>query len=301
MRSSRISEALESAAARLRTAGVEGPRRDARLLLGEALGVGNEQLFAWPERSLSAADHTGFEALIARRERREPVSRILGRREFWSLNFRITPVTLDPRPDSESLVQAVLERIPDHGAPLKILDLGTGSGCLLLALLSELPKARGLGVDVSEPALQVARENAATLGLAGRSRFERRSWAAGLSGSWQLIVSNPPYIRESEIEGLAPEVIRYDPRLALAAGPEGLDAYRALVPQIASLLAPDGLVALEIGVGQYGAVRTLLAEFGLAQLGCARDLHGNQRCLLATVPRDLETGKKTVGLMSVPH
>ncbi len=287
-----VARMLELAAARLRAAGVEGPRRDARLLLGAALGAGPELAIAHPERRLDGSERARFERLIARRAAREPVSRILGRRGFWSLEFKITPDTLDPRPDSETLVEAVLAQIDDRAAPLSILDLGTGSGCLLLALLAELPAARGLGVDLSAAALEVARENARFLGLSVRARFERRDWAMGLGGFWQAIVSNPPYIKESEIEGLAPEVAHYDPNLALTAGLDGLDAYRALLPQAARLLERGGVLALEVGEGQQEAVEALLVATGLTPLCRNRDLAGIERCLVASLGNPRNSVKK---------
>lgn len=284
-----IARTLKAAAARLEEAGVEDPRRDVRLLVAAALEVGPEHLIAHSERPLEEAEAARIEASIARRAAREPVSRILGRRGFWSLEFEITPHTLDPRPDSETLVSAVLERIGAQGlagAPLSILDLGTGSGCLLLALLSELPAASGLGLDISAEALEVARRNARKLGLSHRARFVVGDWAgdwnSGLNGSWQVIVSNPPYITEAEIGELAPEVARYDPRLALAAGFDGLDAYRKLLPRAARLLERDGVLALEVGRGQQDAVTALLAASGFTTLGRYRDLGGIERCLLAS-------------------
>jgi release factor glutamine methyltransferase len=280
-----IAAALDAASARLRVAGIEGARRDARFLMAEAIDAGPETVMAWPERRLNAAEQGCFEAMIDRRARREPVSRILGRRGFWTFELTVTPEVLDPRPDSETVVRAVLERCPDRAAPLEILDLGTGSGCLLLALLSELPRARGLGVDISTAALQVARENAESLGLSRRARFRRGDWAAGINGAWQVIVSNPPYITESEIAGLAPEVARYDPRLALCAGPDGLVSYRAVAPYLSHLLTPDGIVALELGVGQADTVDAILREAGLEPVGRRRDLGGIERCLLATHPK----------------
>ena len=276
-----VARALAAGAARLREAGVEGARRDARLLLAAALGVSSDALRMRPERPLNAGERVAFESLLARRARREPVSRIVGVREFWSLPFKITPDTLDPRPDSETLVDAVLGRIADRDAPLDILDLGTGSGCLLLALLSDLPAARGLGVDISEPALAVARENAAALGLGSRADFLRASWGAALGGTWQVIVSNPPYILSSEIPDLAPEVQDFDPLPALAGGPDGLDAYRILAPDIARLLDPGGLAALEIGAAQIEPVEALLRTIGLKICGRVRDLAENWRCVLA--------------------
>ena len=280
-----VEQMLIAATVRLRDAGVEAARRDALLLLAAALESDTDTVRARPERPLDAAAHSAFKALIDRRAGREPVSRILGAREFWSLPFKITRDTLDPRPDSETVVAAVLSRIADRTAPLRLLDLGTGSGCLLLALLSELPAARGLGVDISEAAVRVARENATDLGLAGRADFLCASWGApsgtGLSGTWQVIVSNPPYILSGELPDLAPEVLDFDPPLALAGGPDGLDAYRALAPEIARVMAPDGLAALEIETAQIENVETLLRAAGLLEFGRERDLAGKWRCLLA--------------------
>jgi len=290
-----IAQALATATARLAAAGIADPRRDARLLIAAAIEAGPERLIAHPDRVLDGAEAAQADALIARRAAREPVSRILGRREFWSLEFEITPDTLDPRPDSETLVAAVLERIRTQGlmrAPLSVLDLGTGSGCLLLALLSELPAARGLGLDISAAALDVARRNARNLGYLERVHFEIGDWGAGLDGFWQLIISNPPYITEAEIGDLAPEVVRYDPRLALTAGSDGLDAYRELLPQAARLLDRDGILALEVGRGQQEAVTALLVASGFAPLGRYRDLGGIERCLLATRIKPGNSAKK---------
>jgi release factor glutamine methyltransferase len=277
-----IAAVLDRAAASLGAAGVEQPRRDARLLLAETLDGGAALITGHPERELEPAEVEGYTALIRRRRAREPVSRILGRREFWSLTLRVTPDVLDPRPDSETLVEAVLARVGDRDAALQVLDLGTGSGCLLLALLSELPRARGLGIDISPAALQVARDNAETLGLSSRAEFRRGDWGRELAGSWQVIVSNPPYIIEPAIPDLAPEVARYDPSLALSGGADGLAAYRCLVPRAARLLAPGGVLALEVGAGQADEVERLLGAAGLTGHCRARDLAGTDRCVLAT-------------------
>ncbi len=302
-----IARTLTAATARLKKAGVEDPRRDARLLTAAALEVGPEHLIAHSERILEEAEATRIEVSMARRAAREPVSRILGRRGFWSLELEITPDTLDPRPDSEALVAAVLARIGAQGlvgAPLSVLDLGTGSGCLLLALLSELPAATGLGLDISAAALDVARRNARNLGLSDRARFEVGDWAgdwpgdspgdsaAGLANSWQVIVSNPPYITDSEIGDLAPEVARYDPKLALTAGSDGLDAYRNLLPRAARLLERGGVLALEVGRGQQDAVTGLLAASGLTPLSRHWDLGGIERCLLATSGNPGDSARK---------
>ena len=288
----RLGGVLDRAAQRLRAAGIDSARRDARLLLAAALGIAPERVLAYPERPMMAHERTRADALIARRLDHEPVSRILGRREFWGLTFRISPEVLDPRPESETIVEAVLERIGNTEAPARILDLGTGSGCLLLALLSALPAANGLGTDLSTGVLRVARANAEALGLAARARFARCRWAAAVGGRWQVIVSNPPYITEADFAALPPEVAHYDPRLALCGGADGLEAYRALVPEAAVLLAPGGLLALEVGMGQAGTVETLIEAAGLTARGRVRDLAGIERCVLATRPGGPADGPK---------
>jgi release factor glutamine methyltransferase len=279
-----VAQALAAASARLRDAGVDGARRDALLLMAAALNEESAAVRARPERVLDGDARARFDAAVDRRVGREPVSRILGAREFWSLSFAISADTLDPRPDSETLVTAVLSHIGDRTAPLTILDLGTGSGCLLLALLSELPAARGLGIDISEAAVRVARQNAVAQGLAGRSAFLCAPWGAALGGAWQVIVSNPPYIVSGEIPNLAPEVRNFDPPMALAGGADGLDAYRDLAPEIARLVAPGGLAALEIDPVQIENVEGVLQAAGLRGLGRVRDLAGKWRCVLAEGP-----------------
>jgi release factor glutamine methyltransferase len=275
-----IGEALNSAAARLNEAGIERPQAEARILLEAASGRGRGQIIAFPEHVLAAAQWDLFGRLVSRRCAREPISRILGNREFWSLRFRVGPATLDPRPDSETLVSAVLERIPDRNAGIAILDLGTGTGCLLLALLSELPQAQGVGIDIDDAAREIASANAEALGLSARTAFRLGDWARDISAQFDVIISNPPYIESLAIDGLAPEVSKYDPRGALDGGPDGLAAYRALMPQAARCLKPGGLLALEIGAGQGAAVRALAVQAGLMDLGGAQDLAGIDRCLL---------------------
>ena len=283
-----LAEAVAAAAARLQSAGVEAARRDACLLACRLLGGGPELLLAQGERELAPEEVARIEAAVVRRAAREPVSRILGEREFWSLSFGLNAATLDPRADSETLVEAVLAEIGDRSAPLRVLDLGTGSGCLLLALLSELPQASGCGIDISAEAVDQAAANAQRLGLSARARFLRHTWEQGLvlgggadAAPWDLVVSNPPYIASGEIAGLAPEVAGFDPAAALDGGADGLDAYRALVPPALAALRPGGLLALEIGQGQAEAVEALLQAAGLARLRRAADLAGVERCLLA--------------------
>jgi release factor glutamine methyltransferase len=291
-----LAEAVSGAAARLAAAGVEDARRDARLLICRLLGGGPELLLAQADKMLSAPEAARIEAAVARRAAREPVARILGEREFWSLPFALNADTLDPRPDSETLVEAVLGEIADRQAVLRLLDLGSGSGCLLLALLSELPNAQGTGIDVSAAAVAIAGDNARRLGLAGRAGFLRHSWDDGLTLNdaapdpagappWDIIVSNPPYIASADIAALAPEVAGYDPPAALDGGADGLAAYRVLIPAAAAVLAPGGLIALEVGYDQAAAVESLLTAAVLRPLRRVADLSGTERCLLAVDPR----------------
>lgn len=277
-----VRELLDTAAARLAAAGVDDPRRDARLLLAAAMDTDAAALLAHVGRVIDGDAADRFGRSIARRAAREPVSRILGRREFWSLGFRVTPATLDPRPDSETLIEAALEGIADRAAPLTLLDLGTGSGCLLLALLSELPRAIGIGVDRDPAAVAAAAVNADALGFADRATFQVGDWAAGLARRFDLVVSNPPYVPEGEIDRLAPEVARFEPRTALAGGADGLDAYRALAPQMAALLRDGGRAVLELGAGQHAAVAAILVAAGLEINGFRSDLGGVLRCVVAT-------------------
>lgn len=272
---------LTAAAKRLEAAGVEAARREARLLLAEALGLEPAAVFARPEAALTSGEAGRAEALLQRRLAGEPLARIRGEREFWSLPFKISSATLDPRPDSERLVEALLAALPDRGAPLSLLDAGTGSGCLLLALLSELPAARGLGVDISPEAVAVAAENARRLGLDGRAEMRVGNWGEGLEGGFDVILSNPPYIASGEIEGLDSAVRLYDPLGALDGGEDGLAAYRALLPQARTLLRKGGLLALEMGWEQQEALTNLLIQEGFSGISLQRDLAGHPRCLLA--------------------
>ena len=287
---SSLEEALRRGQIRLGDAGIEAPRRDARLLLAAALDMSPSELMVAGERALTPAELRGFDALIERRSGREPVSRILGRREFWSLDLAITPATLDPRPDSETLVEAVLDRIADRDQPRRVLDLGTGSGNLLLSVLAALPGAWGVGLDRDADALAAAASNAGTLGLAGRAVFVASDWGAALAGNWDVILCNPPYIRTGDIDELAPEVARFEPRSALDGGSDGLAAYRRVVPEIARLLASDGLAALELGAGQAAEVAGLARDEGLELGHCLPDLAGIQRCLLLGRQRGRQKG-----------
>jgi release factor glutamine methyltransferase len=275
-----VSAALAEIAQRLRQAGIESPRREARLLVGHVLGIGPEAIIAGPERSLTVAESDRLAESAGRRVRREPLSHILGWREFWSLPFRVTAETLDPRPDSETLVEAALDCIADPVLPVRILDLGSGTGCLLLAVLSERPHATGIGVDRNPGAVEIARANAAKLGLADRAVFASGDWGKGLDEVFHLILTNPPYIPVTEIHGLAPEVALYEPRLALAGGPDGLDCYRAIAPDLHRLLKKGGHAVVEVGLGQADKVQGILAAVGLRPLRRAHDLSGVERCLV---------------------
>jgi len=283
----KIAEALRDGTARLAAAGIDGAVSDARILLMHALGIDRTALLsraAEPLPDEAAARYAGF---LARRAAREPVSRILGRREFWSLDFALGPATLDPRPDSETLVEAALAAAPDRpppDRPLRVLDLGTGTGCLLLAVLHDRPAAFGVGVDRSEPAARVARDNARALGLGGRAAFLVGDWAGALSGRFDLVLSNPPYIPEADIAGLEPEVRDHDPRLALSGGTDGLNAYRALACALPGLLAPGGVAVVELGIGQATAVTGLFRAAGLDIAGTPHDLAGIARCVVAKKP-----------------
>lgn len=270
--------ALAEAAARLAPG-------DARLLLAEALGASRLDLAVAPERALTDAETRRFNDYVARRAAGEPTSRILGRREFWSLEFEIGPAVLDPRPDTETVVEAALEAVGPRGAALDLLDLGTGSGCILLALLSELPNARGLGADLSEAAARTAQANARRLGLAERARFVVADWGRGLAGAFDLVTSNPPYVRRGEIAGLAPEVAAHDPPAALDGGVDGLDAYRSLAAALPRLLKPGGCAALEIGMDQGPDVIRLIEAAGLEMRAMRRDLAGRPRCVVAARPQ----------------
>ena len=270
-------EARTEIARRFRAAGFGEPEREATLALTRALNLRPVALVAAPEAVLGAAAEW-LEAVVGRRLAGEPLSRILGRREFWTLTLSVTPDVLDPRADTETLVEAALAALGERrGQALSLVDFGVGSGAILAALLTELPNAQGLGVDRSPAAAEVARDNLTRLGLGPRSRTCVADWGAGLKGPFDVIVSNPPYIVSAEIAALEAEVREHDPRLALDGGADGLDAYRALAPQIARLLAPGGVFALEFGAGQGPDVGALLLAAGLRIDGFRRDLGGHER------------------------
>jgi len=268
---------IARAAARLAAAGVPEPAADARRLARWAAGLSAAGLTARMTDIAAPGETERLEAAIARRAARWPVSQIVGHRAFWGREFAVTPAVLDPRPETETLIAAVIER-----PAARVLDLGTGSGCLLLTLLADWPKASGLGTDVSPDALIIARRNAEALGLTDRAAFVEGPWWAPVAGMFDLIVSNPPYIRAADWAALAPEVRDHEPRLALVGGSDGLDAYRAIAAGAGRHLTPGGRLALEVGAGQAGDVCEILAKAGLA-LGATRpDFDGRPRVVLAT-------------------
>ena len=273
------STAIAELTRNLEAAGVESPQTDARAMVLGVLGLPVEALIREPDLKLSRAQSRRLSNWLVRRIAGTPVSRLLGRREFWSLSFKIGPATLDPRPDSETLVETVLAELkPRREQALRLLDLGTGSGCLLLALLSELRQATGVGVDIAPAALKIAAENAESLGLADRAEFRKGDWTRGLSGPFDVILSNPPYIVRDEIEHLAAEVL-CDPIRALDGGPDGLDAYRRILAEAPALLAPGGLMALEIGWDQAEALTGLIEASGGRVRRLVQDLAGLDRVL----------------------
>jgi release factor glutamine methyltransferase len=278
-----VETARRALAARFRTNAVDSAELDARILLGAALGLDLTGIISAAARPVTAAEAARLEDLACRRLAGEPVARILGFREFWGLPLQLTAATLVPRPDTETVVELALELLraePGRDRPLRIADLGTGSGAILVALLSELPDAYGIGTDISAAALRTASANARDLGLAGRAAFVACDYAAALSGAFDLIVSNPPYVCSAAIIGLATEVRDHDPVAALDGGTDGLDAYRALIPQAARLLAPGGVLATEVGHDQSPDVERLMTAAGLTLQGPPKaDLAGTARAV----------------------
>ncbi len=269
-------EAIARAAARLAEAGIPDVDRDARLLFRWAAGLDGAALSAGLRDRVTGEEAGRFAAAIEKRLHRVPVSHITGKRLFWGRSFAVTGDVLDPRPETETLVATALEGGPAN----RVLDLGTGSGCLLLTLLAEWPGATGVGVDRSAKALEIARVNAESLGLADRAGFLQGDWTAGLSGPFDLVVSNPPYIPEAEIAELAPEVRLHEPREALAAGADGLDAYRAILDGLGAVLAPGGRFVGEFGAGQGEAVLDLFQQRGY-RAKLISDMDERPRCICA--------------------
>jgi release factor glutamine methyltransferase len=279
-------QALTRAAVQsLKAVGVVTAPLDARVMMRHVLGLRFEDALVDPARRLTVEEERRFNALLDRRRAREPLSHILGRKEFWSLSFLVGPDVLDPRPDSETLIETILARLQSRevgqGEGLSILDLGTGSGCLLLALLHEFPRAGGLGVDISGAALSIARRNATRLGLGARAHFIESDWANAVVGKFDVIVANPPYIPSGDIAALAPEIRDHEPHLALDGGPDGLDPYRRIMPRLAGLCRARALIAFEVGEGQADDVGKLLSEKGFSDVSIHLDLARAARCVSA--------------------
>lgn len=273
---------LASGSARLSEAGVEHSGREARLLLAHALGLDALGLLGLGRQAL--VDDAAYEALLHRRCRREPLAFLTGRCGFWSLDLAVSADTLIPRADSETVVEAVLAAVPDRGRALRVLDLGTGTGCLLLAVLAEYERAYGVGIDLSPGAAALARRNAVSNGLASRSAFLCGDWDAPLGSGFDLVLSNPPYIPAAELAGLMPEVRLFEPARALDGGRDGLAAYRLLMPVLQRRLAPGGAAVFEAGAGQAAQVAELARGAGLEVSGIRADLGGVERAITLRIP-----------------
>ena len=277
---------LRDTAVALTAAGIDNARFEARLLLSRATGLAIEQLISRGPDAAPAAAAATLRELTARRVRREPMAYILGEREFWGLPFKVSPAVLIPRPDSETVIETVLDLLPDRSRKLRILDLGLGSGCLLLTLLREYPQATGVGIDASEAALAVAQANAEALGVAPRARlttgdWRQAGWTDLLEGPFDLLVSNPPYIESAAVGGLMPEVARHEPRLALDGGADGLAAYRIIAAALPALVVPVGSAIVEVGEGQAPEIASLFAAEGLVPRPSRKDLGGIERVVPA--------------------
>lgn len=281
-----VASALREFTAELQRAGIEGSGGDARRLMAEVLGTSSAGILREPERPLSAAQLDALRACVERRKRHEPVSRILGKRDFYGRTFAVSPATLDPRPDSEAVVATALEIVGEEGwqsAPLRILDVGTGTGCLLLTLLCELPHATGVGSDIGEAALATARDNARGLGVAERAEWTKADALEGIGGPFHMLVANPPYVRTGDIARLDPEVRDFDPMTALDGGADGLVIYRRLL-QRAGTVVPNGWIVLEVGFDQAQPVADLLAaapRVDRAAIRVRSDVSGRRRCVAA--------------------
>ncbi len=270
-------QAWTGARDKLKAARIDSPVIDSRLLVEAATGATRLEIATDPYRAVTDEQQAVLDGYVARRERREPVARILGRKGFWKIMLDVTPAVLTPRPDTETILDVVLPAFEEH-RHFQLLDLGVGSGAILLAILAERPHATGLGTDISEDAIAVARDNAANLGLEARAAFLHGDWTHGMADdSFDLVVSNPPYIAKAVIETLDPEVRDHDPRLALDGGEDGLDHYRTLAPEILRVLRPGGLFAVEIGYDQAEAVTALFEAAGADTLRTVKDLSTRDR------------------------
>lgn len=292
-----LADAIKAMRHSFTLAGIDMAALDARVLAAAACRLTEEEMIAQGGSRVGQMENFRLARYTARRLAGEPVSRILGRREFWGMEFSVTPDTLDPRPDTETLVEAALAWARGKAGPLRILDLGTGTGCILIALLKELPDATGIGVDISAGALAVAGRNAGHLGVDGRIEFREGSWFAPVDGElFDLIVSNPPYIAESEMESLALEVKYHDPRMALTDEKDGLEAYRMIYPQLTNHLKPNGQAFFEMGYTQACPMARIVADSGATLDRIIKDLAGHERVVALSIRHPDGDNKKKMNL-----
>lgn len=277
-----IKTLLSTAKQRLREAGIETDVLDATILLQKALNISRETLIKEPEKSVPNEVVVQFREMLARRINHEPIAYIVGKKEFYGRDFEVTSATLIPRPDSEVLIDAILKHLPkEEKIPIRVIDLGTGSGCLLLTILAEIEGSSGVGVDISPEAILVAQKNAQKLGLAKRVEFRINDWRTDeIRDGFDVVISNPPYIKKNDISGLHPNVYYYEPHTALDGGLDGLECYRQLARVIAQILKPSGMVFLECGLGQHQDVVEIFNQQKFKLVSFEKDLAGINRCII---------------------
>jgi len=273
-----VKTATDLASSQLKKSGIGGSTREAQLLVSLATGMSRERIIGYPKHYLRNSDLEQLKKFLELRCNRKPMSQIIGLREFWSMDFLVDEDVLDPRPDSETLIEAVLDLFLNRNAKLKILDLGTGSGCLLLSLLQEFPNATGIGTEISRKSCFVAVENSRRLGLSSRSLFVVCDWYSSLKEKFDIILVNPPYLTEKEMRNLEPEIFGFEPHRALSGGFDGLDSYRKIMPQVHEFLSKKGILFLEIAPSLSSKIKTILNESRLKSLTVKRDLSGQLRC-----------------------
>ncbi len=268
---------------KLSIAKVQKPHLEARILLAHAASIDQIQIFGYPEYQVESNVVSNLDEMVCRRKNGEPIAYITGTGEFWSLEFDITRDTLIPRPDSELVIETILNNIANSRKVFSILDLGTGTGCLLLSLLSELPNAKGLGIDISPEACRIAKQNAKKLGLGRRAKFKQGNWMAGIKKEFDIIISNPPYISDPEIKLLDKSVQLFEPHIAISGGPDGLSAYRTIAKESRSRLKSEGMLAVEIGINQAISAINIFTDNGFKIKEVSKDLSKIDRCILATL------------------
>ena len=291
---------VNEAAMALVAAGFTDARRQARRVVSAALAITQSDVFCHPDQGITEQQATRVRRFLSRMVAGEPLSRIIAKREFWGLEFILSADTLDPRPETETLVEAVLRRTADRHAQLYLLDLGTGTGCILLALLNELRAAHGVGVDIAEGAARTASLNALSLGLSDRACFVVGNWADAVSSRFDVILANPPYVKTPAIARLPREVADHDPVRALDGGEDGLQSYREIIGTASSLLSRDGIMVIEIVAGQADAVAALIKTSGLTVEAVEKDLAGIDRCVVAGPSPQNCRGQKKVGMRRGP-